>query len=44
MRPRTLALFAVGVIAHELLTARPLFATKNEYQTLMKVQRGEPTW
>src|SRR4051812_27349967 len=34
-------LFAVGVIAHELLTARPLFAAKNEYQTLMKVQRGE---
>src|SRR6185436_10184552 len=34
-------LFAVGVIGHELLTARPLFATKNEYQTLMKVQRGE---
>jgi serine/threonine protein kinase len=34
-------LFAAGVIAHELLTARPLFATKNEYQTLMKVQRGE---
>jgi serine/threonine protein kinase len=33
--------FAAGVIAHELLTARPLFATKNEYQTLMKVQRGE---
>jgi len=34
-------LFAVGVIAHELLTARPLFATKNEYQTLIKVQRGD---
>jgi serine/threonine protein kinase len=34
-------LFAVGVIAHELLTERPLFATKNEYQTLMKVQRGD---
>jgi serine/threonine protein kinase len=34
-------LFAVGVIAHELLTARPLFASKNEYQTLMKLQRGE---
>jgi len=33
-------LFAVGVIGHELLTARPLFATKNEYQTLMKVQRA----
>ena len=34
-------LFAVGVIAHELLTARPLFASKNEYQTLLKVQRGD---
>jgi eukaryotic-like serine/threonine-protein kinase len=34
-------LFAAGVIAHELLTARPLFGSKNEYQTLMKVQRGE---
>jgi serine/threonine protein kinase len=34
-------LFAVGVIGHELVTARPLFATKNEYQTLMKVQRGD---
>ena len=34
-------LFAAGVIAHELLTARPLFAAKNEYQTLMKVQRSE---
>jgi len=32
-------LWAVGVIAHELLTARPLFASKNEYQTLVKVQR-----
>jgi len=34
-------LFAFGVIAHELLTARPLFASKNEYQTLLKVQRGD---
>ena len=34
-------LFAVGVISHELLTARPLFASKNEYQTLLKVQRGD---
>jgi serine/threonine protein kinase len=34
-------LFACGVITHELLTARPLFASKNEYQTLMKVQRGD---
>ena len=34
-------LWAVGVIAHELLTARPLFARKNEYETLLKVQRGD---
>ncbi|HET9993416.1 MAG TPA: serine/threonine-protein kinase, partial [Kofleriaceae bacterium] len=33
--------WACGVILHELLTARPLFASKNEYQTLMKVQRGD---
>ncbi len=33
--------WACGVILHELLTARPLFASKNEYQTLLKVQRGE---
>src|SRR5262245_23617357 len=50
MAPETLAgkdldarsdLFAVGIIAHELLTARPLFATRNDYQTLVKIQRGE---
>jgi len=34
-------LFAAGVILHELLTARPLFASKNEYETLLKVQRGD---
>ena len=34
-------IFSVGVIAHELLTARPLFASKNEYQTLLKVQKGD---
>ncbi len=34
-------LWACGVILHELLTARPLFASKNEYQTLLKVQKGE---
>jgi serine/threonine protein kinase len=34
-------LWAAGVILHELLTARPLFASKNEYQTLLKVQRGD---
>ncbi len=34
-------IWAAGVILHELLTARPLFASKNEYQTLLKVQRGD---
>jgi serine/threonine protein kinase len=34
-------LFSAGVVFHELLTARPLFAQKNEYQTLLKVQRAE---
>jgi len=34
-------IWATGVIIHELLTARPLFASKNEYQTLIKVQRGD---
>ncbi|MBP8808446.1 MAG: protein kinase [Kofleriaceae bacterium] len=34
-------LFSIGVIAHELLTARPLFASKNEYQTLLNVQKSE---
>jgi serine/threonine protein kinase len=34
-------LFAAGIIGHELLTARPLFATKNDYQTLNKIQRGD---
>ena len=34
-------IFSVGVIAHELLTARPLFASKNEYQTLVNVQRSD---
>ena len=34
-------IFSTGVIAHELLTARPLFASKNEYETLTKVQYAE---
>ncbi|MGE0545747.1 MAG: protein kinase [Kofleriaceae bacterium] len=33
--------FSTGVIAHELITARPLFATKNEYQTMQNVERGD---
>ncbi|HUS30697.1 MAG TPA: protein kinase [Kofleriaceae bacterium] len=34
-------IWATGVILHELLTARPLFASKNEYQTLLKVKKGD---
>jgi serine/threonine protein kinase len=34
-------IFSAGVIAHELLTARPLFASKNEYQTIVNVQKAE---
>src|SRR5690606_32956152 len=34
-------IWATGVILHELCTARPLFASKNEYQTLLEVQRGD---
>ncbi len=34
-------IWATGVILHEMITARPLFASKNEYQTLLKVQKGD---
>lgn len=34
-------LFCAGIIAHELLTVRPLFASRNEYETLVKLQRGD---
>jgi hypothetical protein len=33
-------LFSAGVCLHELLTARPLFAGKSDYQTLMRVQQA----
>ncbi|MBP6633347.1 MAG: protein kinase [Kofleriaceae bacterium] len=33
--------FSLGVVAYELITARPLFTQKTEYQTLLKIQRGE---
>ncbi len=33
-------LFSLGVLAHEMLTARPLFATKNDYKTLQRVQNA----
>src|SRR5262245_7770720 len=29
-------IFSTGVLAHELLTARPLFASKNDFETLQK--------
>lgn len=35
-------LFSVGVIAHELLTARSLFASRDDYRTLLNVQRADP--
>lgn len=34
-------LFAVGIVAYELLTARPLFAAKNEYDTLRSITKLE---
>ncbi len=34
-------LFSIGIIAHELLTARPLFAAKTDYQTILNVQQAE---
>jgi serine/threonine protein kinase len=34
-------LFSVGVIAHELLTARPLFASKNDYKTIERIQHDD---
>ena len=35
-------LFSVGVVAHELLTARPLFADKNDFRVLHNIQHLEP--
>jgi hypothetical protein len=34
-------LFSLGVIAHELLTARPLFGAVNDFDTLSRVQFGQ---
>jgi serine/threonine protein kinase len=34
-------LYSLGVVFHELLTARPLFAQKNDFETMLEVQRGE---
>ena len=32
-------IFSVGIVAHELLTARPLFASRNDYQTILRLQQ-----
>ncbi len=34
-------LFSVGVVAHELLTVRPLFSSRSDYETLRKIQASE---
>jgi serine/threonine protein kinase len=34
-------IFAVGIVAHEMLTARPLFATKNQFETIRKITQEE---
>lgn len=34
-------LFSVGVVAHELLTVRPLFSSRSDYETLRKIQSSE---
>ena len=35
-------LFSTAVIAYELLTARPLFAARNDFQTIERVQGYQP--
>jgi serine/threonine-protein kinase len=34
-------IFAVGTVAHEMLTARPLFATKNQFDTIRKITQEQ---
>jgi serine/threonine protein kinase len=34
-------IFAVGTVAHEMLTARPLFATKNQFDTIRRITQEE---
>ncbi len=34
-------IFAMGIVAYEMLTARPLFASKNQFDTIRKITRGE---
>jgi serine/threonine protein kinase len=34
-------IFAVGIVAHEMLTARPLFATKNQFDTIRKITQEQ---
>jgi len=33
--------FSVGVVAHELLTARPLFSAKTDFETMLRIREGE---
>jgi serine/threonine protein kinase len=33
--------FSAGVVAHELLTAHPLFAAKTDYETLIRIREAE---
>jgi serine/threonine-protein kinase len=33
--------FSAGIVAHELLTARPLFASRNDYHTIQRIECGE---
>ncbi len=34
-------MFSVGVVAHELLTARPLFSAKTDFETMLRIREGE---
>jgi len=34
-------IFSAGIVAHELLSVRPLFASKTDYETLRKIHNGE---
>ncbi|WP_428264722.1 serine/threonine protein kinase [Haliangium sp.] len=34
-------IFAMGIVAHEMLSARPLFASKNQFDTIRKITQGQ---
>ncbi|ACY17900.1 serine/threonine protein kinase [Haliangium ochraceum DSM 14365] len=34
-------IFSMGIVAHEMLTARPLFATKNQFDTIRRITQDE---